>query len=71
MKIFLLIFMISTRDGQQPTVQKIEQPDLPSCQVQAKTVLKELSYKMSAECKQPGVYCSPPYIVRTQCVTGS
>jgi hypothetical protein len=68
-KVFLLIYMISLRDSQQPNVQKLEQPDMPSCQAQAKGVMKELSFKMTGDCAGPGAMCSPPYIVRTQCVT--
>lgn len=71
MKTFLLIFMISAHDGQQPTVQKIEQPDMASCQTQAQSVKAQLDFKQSGTCKQPGVFCGVPYIVRTSCVTGT
>jgi uncharacterized protein YoaH (UPF0181 family) len=72
MKIYLIIYMISLHDQQQPTVERIEQLDMPSCQSQAKSVLEQLRFKFDApQCRQPGAMCSPPYIVRTICVTGS
>jgi hypothetical protein len=63
--------MISMHDGQQPTVQKIEQPDMATCQAQAKSVQDQLSFKQTGACRQPGALCTVPYIVRTSCVTGT
>ena len=71
MKTFLLIYMISMHDGQQPTVQKIEQPDMPTCQAQAKSTLEQLSFKMHFTSSCTPNNCSPPYLVRASCVTGS
>jgi hypothetical protein len=70
MKTLLLIWMISLHDGQQPTVQKLEQPEMPSCEAEAKSVHRQLDFKFRpGECGPGGLGCSPPYIVRTGCVT--
>lgn len=68
MKTFLLIFMISTHAGQQPTVQRIEQPSMAACQAQAKSTMDQLTFKLDCPANAS---CSPPYIVRTSCVSGS
>jgi hypothetical protein len=72
MKTFLLIWMISLHNGQQPTVQKLEQPDIPSCQAQAKAVHQQLDdHGCDKYMRQGAIGCSPAYIVRTSCVTGA
>jgi hypothetical protein len=74
MKTFLLIWVISLHDGQQPTVQKLEQPDMPSCQAQAKAVMAQLGFDSTGHwlaCGKQVSGCSAPYIARTSCLTGS
>jgi len=68
MKIFLLILVVSNQAGQQPTIQKIEQPDMATCHVQAKTVREELR---NHSCDKEPFNCDPGYTVHTSCVTGS
>jgi hypothetical protein len=65
MKTYLLIFIISTHAGQQPVVQKLEQPDMASCQTQAKAATEQLRQHGC------GMGCDPGYVVRTSCVTGN
>jgi hypothetical protein len=67
MKVFLLILIVSTKAGQQPTTQQILQPDMATCQVQAKVVREELR---SHGCDKVQ-FCDPGYTVHTSCVTGS
>lgn len=76
MKIFLLIFTISTHDGQQPTVEKIEQPSMAACLEQAD---KTMNYLNGIACpnqkgwvppEHEAQICVVSYFVRTTCVTG-
>jgi hypothetical protein len=69
MKTFLLIFLISLRDGQSPVVEKIEQPNMQTCQQQEAAVAAQLTVKPN--CPKEALSCTPPYIVHTACVTGS
>jgi hypothetical protein len=68
MKIFLLILVVSTKAGQQPTMEQILQPDMATCQAQAKIVREELRQH---GCDKNPFNCDPGYTVHTSCVTGS
>jgi hypothetical protein len=67
MKVFLLILVVSTKAGQQPTMQQIQQPDMATCQSQAITVREQLR-QHGCDGKQA---CDPGYTVHTSCITGS
>ena len=68
MKVFLLILVVSTKAGQQPTIPQILQPDMmATCQAQTKVVREELR---SHGCDKEQFY-DPGYTVHTSCVTGS
>jgi hypothetical protein len=67
MKVFLLIVVISTKAGQQPTIQQIEQPSMAACRAQAKIVREDLRQHGCDGVRN----CDPGWTVHTSCVTGS
>lgn len=67
MKVFLLILVVSTKAGQQPTIQQILQPDMATCQMQVKVVREELRSHGCGKVQS----CDPGYTVHTSCVTES
>jgi len=67
MKVFLLIYVISTHAGVAPVAQRLEQPTIEVCQDQAKLVIQQ----MPNGCERSRAGCMPAFVVKTACVAGS
>lgn len=69
MKIYLLIYMITSgpyaAPNAQPNVQRIEEPSVNVCEVEAATVENKLRHH---GCDGVKSGCMVPYLVRTACV---
>jgi hypothetical protein len=68
LKTFLIIVVMQLH-GQQPAIQKIEQPDMPRCQAQARSVEKQMNSGFGA-CNGRSD-CAPAQVTRATYVTGS
>jgi hypothetical protein len=71
MKTFLLIWLISTFAGQAPVLERVEEPDMATCQQQAQLIRHQLGVPgndAALDHPQPGRPL--PYLVRTGCVVG-